>query len=157
MKRNFFLSLPLLLIILSGFLPVQEKSGIVVAVFDGDTIEILDANKQTLRIRFNGIDAPEKAQAFGNAAKQYLSDLCYKKQVRVVIRDVDRYGRSIGDVYLNGTHLNREMVRAGLAWHYKQYSKDEELARLENEARLNKVGLWRESDPMPPWNFRRLK
>lgn len=153
--KKFFLLQIIFLLVLSGFVLTQERSGLVVAVFDGDTIEVLDANKQTFRVRFNGIDAPEKSQAFGNASKQYLSDLCYRKQVRVVIVDTDRYSRSIGDVYVNGKLLNSEMVRVGLAWHYKQYSKDPELARLEVEARKAKAGLWRESDPTPPWLYRR--
>lgn len=130
-------------------------SGVVTSVKDGDTIEIL-YNKRPYRIRLNGIDCPEKSQAFGNRAKQYTSELCYRKLVTANITDTDRYGRYLADIVLpSGRILNEELLKAGLAWHYKQYSKSKRLAELERLSRKARRGLWSQKDPIPPWKFRR--
>lgn len=130
--------------------------GQVVAITDGDTIKILHDQKQ-YKIRLNGIDAPEKKQAFGQKAKEYLSSLVFGKEVSVIVRDTDRYGRYVGDVLIGGKSANAAMVAAGLAWFYTEYSKDEKLAALEREARAKRLGLWAEPSPTPPWKFRRVK
>lgn len=93
--------------------------GKVVGVSDGDTITVLDARQQTHKIRLSGIDAPEKAQPFGERAKQQLSDWVFQEQVQVIHDKVDRYGRIIGKVTKAGEDVNIQMVHAGLAWHYK--------------------------------------
>lgn len=130
-------------------------TGKVISVQDGDTIEILN-NKQTYRIRLNGIDCPEKKQDFGNRSKQFTSDQCFGLIVTAIVTDQDRYGRYIADIILpNGKVLNEELVKAGLAWHYKQYSKSNRLATLERDARENKRGLWSLINPIPPWEFRK--
>ncbi|MDZ4120853.1 MAG: thermonuclease family protein [Candidatus Cloacimonadaceae bacterium] len=129
--------------------------GKVVSVKDGDTIEIL-RDKKTYRIRLNGIDCPENKQDFGNKAKQFTSEQCFGKTVTAWVSVQDRYGRYVADVVLpNGKVLNEELVRAGLAWHYTQYSKSKKLATLEKEARARKRGLWSQKNPTPPWKFRR--
>jgi micrococcal nuclease len=129
-------------------------TGQVVGVIDGDTIEVLH-NGQAERIRLNGIDCPEKHQAFGKKAKQFTSELVYGKEVTVQAHRLDKYGRTIGDVLLeDGTNLNRELVKAGLAWRYLKYSKDESLSVLEGEAREAKRGLWVDAEPIPPWEYR---
>lgn len=137
--------------------------GKVVKVLDGDTLDLLVTNKasdgtltyQTVRVRFNGIDAPEKSQAFGQKSKEFSGNFCLDKEVKVVVHSTDRYGRSIGDVYVGDKWLNLELVKQGLAWHYKQYSKDEQLAKAEREARESKKGLWSDPSPVAPWDFRR--
>jgi endonuclease YncB( thermonuclease family) len=98
-----------------------ELYGRVVGVSDGDTITVLDAEKVTHKIRLSGIDAPEKAQPFGERAKQQLSDWVYQATVRVIHDKTDRYGRIVGKVTLNGEDVNIQMIHAGLAWHYKAY------------------------------------
>lgn len=156
MKTLHKLYFILLLLLLPYSIIAQTLSGKVISIKDGDTIEILTADKQTFKIRLNGIDTPEKNQAFGQRARQFTSDLAYLKEVQVIVRDIDRYGRSVGDVILlDGKILNKELVRNGFAWHYKQYSKDQELAELEVQAREKKLGLWADKDPVAPWNFRR--
>jgi micrococcal nuclease len=130
--------------------------GQVVAITDGDTIKVLRDQKQ-YKIRLNGIDAPEKAQAFGQKSKAYLSSLVFGKNVSVIVRDTDRYGRYVGDVMLDGRSANAAMVAAGLAWFYAAYSKDQSLARLEREARAQRLGLWADTAPTPPWKYRREK
>lgn len=123
---------------------------------DGDTATVLvDGNRQ-VKVRFHGIDAPESSQDFGQRAKQKLSDLIYGKEVKVDILETDKYGRSVGKVYVGHTYTNYEMVKSGLAWHYKQYAKnDAELAFAESQAKSGKIGLWSHANPTPPWNWRR--
>lgn len=130
--------------------------GRCVGVTDGDTATVLvDGNRQ-LKIRFDGIDAPERSQDFGQRAKQKLSDLIFGKDVKVVISDIDKYGRSVGTIFVESTNTNLEMVRCGLAWHYVQYApNNRELAAAEKAARSSKSGLWSHPNPTPPWEYRR--
>ncbi len=103
---------------------VQEFTGKVVGVSDGDTITVLHNGKGE-RIRLHGIDCPEKRQAFGKRAKQFTSKLVFGKTVTVQFVDRDRYGRTVGVVLLpDGRSLNHELVRAGLAWMYRRYTND---------------------------------
>jgi micrococcal nuclease len=138
----------------------ENITGNVIGVIDGDTIEILDATKTPRRIRLGGIDAPEKAQAFGNKSKQHLSDLVFGKQVEVQSHKKDDFGRPVGKVLVNGKDANLELVRAGLAWHYKNYLKEQSVsdrvlyAEAETAARSRKIGLWFDPKPMPPWAWR---
>ena len=131
--------------------------GRVVKVADGDTITILDAANAQHKIRFHGIDAPEKSQAFGQKSKQHLSSLVFGKDVRVKYKSRDKYGRVLGTVYVDGKDVNLEMIRAGLAWHYKRYDKNPAYAAAENEARAARRGLWSEANPIPPEEFRHGK
>jgi endonuclease YncB( thermonuclease family) len=136
-------------------------TGRVVGVSDGDTVTVLDANKRTHKIRLLGIDSPEKSQAFGERAKQSLSDLVFNKQVTVQGSKQDRYGRDLGKIVLDGQDINLEQIRRGMAWHYKQYARDQApedrqaYADAESTARQNRVGLWQDSQPVPPWSYRR--
>lgn len=132
-------------------------SGQVVGVSDGDTISVLHDGKAE-KIRLNGIDCPESHQDFGQRAKQFTSDLAFNKTVTIEVSDHDKYGRTVGDVILpDGRNLNRELVRAGFAWWYKKYSKDQSLGELEAEARAAKRGLWQNFAPVAPWDFRHGK
>lgn len=127
----------------------------VIAVKDGDTIEAInDSTRQTITVRLAHVDAPEKSQAFGKAAKQFVSEFCYNKTVSIDVQETDRYGRAVAVVYVNGRNMNLEIVKAGLAWHYKQYSKDKSFAEAEAAARSEARGLWQQSNPTPPWQFR---
>ena len=130
----------------------------VVGVLDGDTVEVLHDNKPE-RIRLNGIDCPEKSQAFGRQAKEFTSDLCFGKIVEVQSHGHDRYGRTIGEIILsNGKDLNHELVAAGLAWWYKKYASDNKvLEQLEEKARREKRGLWFDENPTAPWDYRHRK
>jgi micrococcal nuclease len=135
---------------------IHDLLGRVTAVHDGDTLTLLVGTTQH-KIRLNGIDAPELGQAFGTRARQFLSALVFGKTVTVRVVDVDRYRREVGDVYVGGVLANAELVRAGMAWHYKRYSKDATLAELELQARAEKRGLWADPKAMAPWNYRRRK
>ncbi len=125
-------------------------------VVDGDTLKIL-VNRQEIRVRLYGIDCPERRQPFGKRAKQFASELAFGKTVTLIEHGRDRYGRLVAEVILpDGRSLNRELVRAGLAWWYRRYAPDDhELGVLEAEARAAKRGLWSLPDPRPPWEWRR--
>ena len=131
-------------------------AGRVVNVSDGDTVVVLRAGNIQEKIRLAEIDCPEKSQAFGKVAKQFTLDKAAQKDVTVEVRDYDRYGRTVGVIYLpDESNLNRALVRAGYAWWYRQYSKDLTLGEIEQEARIARRGLWSDPNPIPPWDYRR--
>ncbi|WP_230679915.1 thermonuclease family protein [Pontibacter sp. 172403-2] len=143
-------------------LPEKEKPSAmagdrVVAIKDGDTIVLL-RNGEQITVRLYGVDTPEKTQDFGQKAKQFTSDLVFNKYVRLIPKNKDRYGRTVGTILLaDGRSLNEELVRNGFAWHYKAYSTDKNLANLEADARRYKRGLWQSPNPTPPWDYRKDK
>ena len=132
-------------------------------VTDGDTIVVLGPGNAQHKIRLQGIDAPERGQAYGTKSKEHLSDSVAGKFVVVEYSKRDRYQRILGKVLLSNEDLNLEQIRAGLAWHYKQYqdeqtSNDRELySEAEVEAREARRGLWHDPEPVPPWEYRNLK
>lgn len=130
----------------------------IIRIVDGDTAELLYNGELPLMLRLQHIDAPEKRgkQAFGNKAKQILSDLCFGQEVTIITDgDFDMGGRLIGEIINeNGLNVNKEMVRLGYAWHFKKYSEDMSYDILEKEARNNRSGLWQEPNPVAPWDFR---
>lgn len=138
-------------------------TGRVVQVADGDTITVLDANKNQHRIRLQGIDAPERAQPFSNVSRQHLAELVAGKTVKVMWSKRDRYGRIVGTVFVDGRDVSLEQVKAGLAWHYKYYANEQSpedrqrYAQAEDNARADNLGLWQEKNPVPPWEFRRRR
>ncbi|WP_339875376.1 thermonuclease family protein [uncultured Algoriphagus sp.] len=138
---------------------INEVSGKVVAVQDGDTVTILTDENKSVKVRLSQIDAPEKNQPFGQSSKQILSDLVYLKEVSVIEDDVDRYGRVVATLYLNDQDINAQMVQKGAAWVYTQYVYDHNLYLLQDEAKLEKRGLWAlpEKDQIPPWKWRKKK
>ena len=136
-----------------------DFSGRVVGVVDGDTIDVLrggrPSGEKPLRVRLAGVDCPEKAQPYGTRARQATAELAFGADVRVLEKEHDRYGRTVGEVVLgDGTTLNRELVRRGWAWWYRQYSKDRALGDLEIVARMERRGLWADLQPVPPWEWR---
>jgi len=135
--------------------------GRVVRVADGNTITVLDARKVQHKIRLAGIDAPEKFQAFGQRSKDSLSALVFRLEVTVQTRKRDKYGPEVGKVLVGGLDANLEQVRRGFAWHYNAHEQSTEdrraYAAAEAEARLQRVGLWRDAHPVPPWEFRKGK
>lgn len=147
----------LIILLLVFFLPVLALSwsGKCVGIQDGDTITVLQDGKEQVRIRLHGIDCPERGQAFATKAKQFTSDLVFGKTVEIKPTDTDQYGRIIAWVYVGPKCINEEILKAGLAWHYKRYSKEHHLAELEDQAREKKIGLWSDPYHVPPWEWRR--
>lgn len=177
---SFVLGRSSVCLLLLGFLlapaPALSESlhGRVVGVSDGDTITVLDADHQQFKIRLCGIDAPEKAQSFGQRSKENLSHLVFGRDVTVEWRKKDRYGRTVGKVLvaeptcqeatcpkiLDACHAQ---VVAGMAWWYRQYAKEQEpgdanrYEQSELEARSRRIGLWSDPQPTPPWDWRKEK
>lgn len=131
-----------------------DFTGKVVAVADGDTLSVLRDHEQ-VKVRLVEIDAPEKAQPFGNRSKQSLSDLCFSKTATFGDLGQDRYKRTLARVTCDGIDANAEQVRRGMAWVYRKYApKDSPLYAVEGEAKAAKRGLWADADPIPPWEWR---
>lgn len=158
--RALAFTIALVLAMVAG---AETITGRVVGVADGDTLTVLDGDKVQHKIRLSGIDAPEKAQPFGNRSKESLSGLAFDKQVTVETGKRDRYGREIGKVLVNGQDVNLVQVERGMAWFYRHYqleqsADDQKLYdAAENMAKAAKSGLWRDADPMPPWDYRHRK
>lgn len=130
-------------------------TGRVVAVLDGDTIKLLDASNREYRIRLAEIDAPEKAQPYGQVSKQSLSDLAYDREAKADCKTSDRYGRNVCTVFVSDDNVNARQVERGMAWVYRQYApKTSPLLLLEAKARLSGAGLWQDRQPVPPWEWR---
>lgn len=148
----------LIFIWLSSFQQPHMISGKVVGVEDGDSITLLTDNNIQIKVRLEGIDCPEKKQDFGSVAKQFTSDLVFSQIVSLQKTGQDRFGRTLGYIFLlDGTNLNEELLKAGLAWHFVKYNKSSRLAQLESDARLNRLGLWQLSTAVAPWDFRKKK
>ena len=132
----------------------RELTGQVVHVADGDTLDVVRDGVK-VRVRLFGIDCPEMAQAYGDAAKRFTAEACLDRRVVLKTHGTDKYGRVLGDVLLeDGRVLNRELIKAGLAWWYWKYSDDRELEELEQRARTDRIGLWADLNPVAPWEFR---
>lgn len=128
----------------------------VVGISDGDTFKGLTQEKIEIRFRIHGIDAPENKQPFGDKSKKYLSDLIYGKRVGIKVQKKnDGYGRPVVWVYTpDGGEVGAEMLKSGMAWHFKKYDNSDRYDELENIARTNKIGLWSEKEPVAPWQYR---
>ena len=144
------LVLPLLLV---GSSYASTLDAPVVRVVDGDSLIVLVDRQQT-RVRLKEIDAPELKQAFGKHSRQSLTDLCAAKRARVVWTEKDRNGRLLARVWCGGVDANAEQVRRGMAWVFDRYVRDRSLYPLQQQARAARVGLWSDSSPMPPWQWR---
>lgn len=157
MKRLLLPIIPIILLLTNISNAETIITGKVVGVADGDTITVLQDYTQ-YKIRLYGIDCPESSQDFGNKAKKFTSDLVFSKEVRIIQKDIDRYGRIVGMVYVGDVCANEEILKAGLAWVYQRYCKEPfctEWMDLEEQARDKKIGLWSHPDPVPPWEYRR--
>ena len=156
--------------LLIGFAHADTLTGRVVGVADGDTITVLDSDRQQHKIRLQGIDAPEKAQPFGERSKQSLSRLVFGKDVRVEWDKRDKYKRIVGKVWVQPADCptcpmtldaGHAQITVGLAWWYRKYAREQSpqdrgaYEFSEQEARAKRVGLWSDPDPVPPWEWRR--
>ena len=154
-------ALYILLFFTHTILQADTLTGRVVRVTDGDTIVILDSADVQHKIRLQGIDAPERGQAFSTKSKEHLSDSVAGMIVVVKYSKRDGYQRILGKVLLDEEDMNLEQVKAGLAWHYKHYQKEQtpadrvKYSDTEREARMEKRGLWHDANPVPPWDYRK--
>lgn len=145
-----------LLFTLTAWLAVSAQlKGTVIAIADGDTFTLLTAQNQQVKIRLHGIDCPEKKQPYFKYAKAYISSLVFGKQVFVQVKNKDRYGRTIGVVFLEDKrNVNELLLQTGWAWHFKKYDQDARWAAMEQLARRQRKGLWADVNPTAPWDWR---
>ena len=154
MKKLNLLIVPLFLIFnLSA--QAETIQGLVVKIADGDTLTLLTSSNEKIKVRLAGIDTPERKQPFGSEAKQALSKLVFQKKALIEVETKDRYGRTVGIVFVDGQNINYELVRQGMAWVYRKYTNDEILYELEAQAKTKKTGLWADAKPIAPWSWRK--
>ena len=140
----------------------QSFTAKVIRVVDGDSVNVVSLfEKEELKLRLYGIDAPEWRQAYGKESKDALKGLLGPNtEISVKVLDKDRYGRLICELHLDDKNIsvNEWMVSKGNAWHYVKYAPDDmNLQQAEEDARNNKLGLWSLETPIPPWDYRRIK
>ncbi len=154
----------LILLLCSEAFAGRTIEGIVKAVYDGDTLLLATREDSRLKVRLYGIDAPETkkpdipGQPFGSIARRTLMYKIMGRQVTAEIVDIDQYKRAVAVIRYNGRDINREMVSEGMAWAYRQYLQGEYASEYiggEDRARSRHIGLWREANPQPPWDFRK--
>lgn len=151
MKKLFLLSL----LAFAAPALAQDIACKVVGVSDGDTITCLTSSKTQIKVRLNQIDAPESKQAFGTQAKKSLSDMVFNKQIIVKSTGTDKYGRTLGELYIGNININKQMVAEGMSWAYREYLTDRDYLVLESSARAKKIGIWSEPNPIYPSDFRK--
>ncbi|NTW87755.1 MAG: thermonuclease family protein [Desulfobulbaceae bacterium] len=147
----------LLFISLSGIAIAGQISGKVVGVSDGDTITVLQNNQQ-FKVRIYGVDCPESGQTSGRRAKEFTSSMVFGKKIEVTVLDVDKYGRSVGVVKVDGKTVNEALLKNGYAWLYTKYCDQSFCSKwkeLEKQASERGIGLWADKNPMPPWELRK--
>ncbi|HAQ39082.1 MAG TPA: hypothetical protein DCQ58_11290 [Saprospirales bacterium] len=152
--------LTIILLITAHYAPVI---GDITRVIDGDTIEMHADNGAYMTIRLHGIDSPDKCQNQFEEAKEYATKILLNKKVKFIQTGTDQYGRFVGEIYLDadntrnefGVWFNAAIVGSGFAWHWPRYSNSQQLASLQLMAKKLKVGVWQESNPIPPWEFRK--
>lgn len=149
---KFFFALVLCAI--CGITQAEEFVTKVIAVLDGDTVLVHHAGNM-LKVRLVDIDAPEKDQPFGAASQRSLANMVLGKQVKFVSQAMDAYGRMIASLSVQGVAINAEQIRLGMAWEYSHYHSNHDLIALEAEARAVPRGLWAQSAPTPPWEWRK--
>lgn len=154
LKLVHFIFLALLLATNSN---AETINGTVTRITDGDTVTLTSLAGERIKVRLNAIDAPEKKQAFSKASSRSLAKLCLNQSARVVTNKLDKYGRSIGDLFCNGIFANEYLVSNGFAWVYRKYSNDARLLKLEANAHASYIGLWSDPEPLPPWEWRKAK
>lgn len=154
--KSYFLFIILVLIPSISF--SATITGKVVGIADGDTITILTPKNEQIKVRLAAVDTPEKSQAYGQQAKQFTSSLVFGKNVTIQPETIDKYGRTVAIVFVDGLNLNKEIVGNGKGWVYRQYCKEAfcgEWLELENKARDAKIGLWADKNSIiPPWEWR---
>lgn len=164
-SKKTYLDCILIIIVLLGLMipsltqakAYEIKNVKVNRVIDGDTfvITLPDLGNQTIRIW--GVDSPEKRQKFGPQAAEFLASLIWDKPLTLLVKNKDQYGRSIAQVFHEGVDIGLVMTRYGFAWHYVAVTKDKKLAQAQVEAKKQRLGIWSDVNPTPPWVFRKAK
>lgn len=161
--RIYLITLLQILLLTGTAYAGRTIEGMVKAVYDGDTVLLVTREESRLKARLYGIDAPETrkpnkpGQPYGDISRRTLMYKIMGRQVTAEIVDIDQYKRAVAVIRYAGRDINREMVAEGMAWAYRQYLQgpyESEYIGAESQARSRHAGLWRESNPQPPWEFR---
>lgn len=157
--RPIFTALIVITLYLSPSTQAASIYGKVVGISDGDTITILTKDKKSIKVRLVEVDAPEKNQPWGQKSKQALSDLIFSLNVTIDSAGNDRYGRTLGTVFLGSININQHMVENGNAWAYTQYVRDQRYFQLQKNAKSKQLGLWSlsQDQTIAPWEWRKNK
>jgi micrococcal nuclease len=129
----------------------------VTSVHDGDTFTGINEANEQVKVRLDAVDAPELSQPYGQASKKALGDKIFGKTVTVITKKHDRYGRNIGHVLIDKRDVNLELLEVGAVWHYTAYDRNKRLREAEASARAAKKGLWKDPNPMAPWDWRKTE
>ncbi len=140
---------------LSTAIDDETVEGRVTRIIDGDSILVTDSKSVEYEVQLEGIDAPEIKQDFGKESTEGLSKMLKDKTVRIHWKSKDNFERPLAQVYVGDRHINMEMIQTGMAWHFKRYNKDEELAKAETAAKHAMKGLWAKESPVAPWDYRK--
>lgn len=132
-------------------------SATVTRIIDGDTFEIVTSNQQTYKVRMNAIDCPERKQPYYQQAKNKLAAYIFGRVVQINWASKDRNQRILGDVYFKNNYINQQLIADGLAWHFKRYNNNPQLAAVEDKAKQEKKGIWQEANPVAPWLYRQQR
>ncbi|MCL2635638.1 MAG: thermonuclease family protein [Betaproteobacteria bacterium] len=164
MKYPYFVVAQLLVLLPCASVAASGQTCLIVGVTDGDTITArcptgdMAYPYSQIKVRLSAIDAPEKKQPFGERSRQALAALCFQQQAAIAEKSTDRYGRTVADVSCQGKDAGQHMVGAGMAWVYNQYAKGYgHLYPIQDRAKAARLGLWSESSPTPPWEWRRTR
>lgn len=156
--KKEFLNKYLILLFFTTLFSFSQTPAKVVGIKDGDTVVVLLDNNTQKTLRLAEVDCPENGQPFGKNAKKFTSSQVYKKNIIFIPTDKDRYGRIVAKIYYdNGKYLSAEIIKAGFGWWYYRYSDDENLGELQNEAKKQKLGLWKDKKVIAPWDYRKQK
>lgn len=147
--------LPLLFIIPS--IVLADWSGRVTHVYDGDTVLLKPKDSAAVKVRLVEIDAPELDQKYGKVARKTLASVCQNKIATVVEEGTDKYQRLLGRLYCKEIDANWYQIKVGSAWWYASYGKDKKLQKLQTKVINQCIGLWADSNPIPPWLWRQDK
>jgi len=156
-RGRLFVGMTLLIVSMS--VHAAMLTGQVVGITDGDTLTLL-VDRQQYKVRISGIDAPEKRQAWGEKSKTNLSRLAFNQEAVAECPKVDRWGRQICKVSVNAVDIGLEQIKDGMAWWYRKYAKEQSsddqsaYENMELMAKLRRLGLWSDTNPIPPWYFR---
>ena len=146
-----FLEILMMILILQGYgAPFYAE---VVRIQDGDSITVMRDGEEIV-IRLFGVDCPERGTKFDSQSRRFTAKMLRRRQVKVIPKERDQFGRVVARVLVGKTDISLELLRAGLAWHFTRFSRDSELAKAQEMAQDNRVGIWSQSDPVPPWEFR---
>ena len=150
-KGFYILALSLVASVLSAHTTIEN-----IFVVDGDTIKG-NIDSKRITIRLVEIDAPEMDQPFGVESKRFLKKLIESKKVTLISEGKDRYGRTLGELFVNKDNINEKMVKSGFAWVYDRYVKSSLLYSYQDEAKSKTLGIWQSENPIAPWVWRRKK